>query len=547
MSADGPDAESDTADGPGGTPDEPSDERDAPTERNAPSERGAPAETSDHDLASGFLSIFNARLLVSTIGVLSLPVVVRVLGADGYGDYAFLMSAFSLLMILVSSPVTEGLQKFVAEERDLPGWREHVVGFYLRFGLVLAALGSLVLAALAWTGVVGRVFGDRFRLYVLLLAVLVVAAQLRSLTRRSLMGLGLERYSETLVVSAKVVWLAVGLGLAAFGLGVTGFLVAKVVAAGTVALVGFVVLAREVSLPRTLSGRPGSFPTAEVLSFNGLNVVLVLLLMAHYHVDVLMLRTMAGSEQTGYYKAALSLAQYMWLVPISLQTLLLHSTSSLWSRGERERVGDLAATVTRYVFLLTALLAVGVVALADRFVPLYFGREFLVIVGPLLVLLPGAMGFALARPLYGINQARGHLPPVILATGVAAVPNVVLNYLLIPSHGMVGAAVATSTGYGTMFVCHVACARSLGYDPLDGVRLPRSLAAAGLGGVLVLGIEATIANDVLALVVVPVLGFLAFTTTAVVLGAVDGEELLDVADALPLPVPGHVRALVARS
>lgn len=522
---------------------------DTPDESDAASGVGhtASADPTDRDLASGFLSIFNARLLVSTIGVLSLPVVVRVLGADGYGDYAFLMSAFSMLMILVSSPVTEGLQKFVAEERDLPDWREHVVGFYLRFGLLLAAVGGLALAALAWTGVIGRLFGDRFGLYFLLLAALVVAAQLRAFTRRSLMGLGLERYSETLVVSAKVLWLAVGLGLATVGLGVTGFLVAKVVAAGTVAVVGFAVLTREVSLPRTLSARPESFPAREVLSFNGLNVVLVLLLMSHYHVDVLMLRTMAGSEATGYYKAALALAQYMWLVPIALQTLLLHSTSALWSRDERERVGDLASTVTRYVFLLTALLAFGVYALADRFVPLYFGSDFTVVVAPLVFLLPGAMGFAMARPLYGINQARGRLLPVIFATGAAAVPNVALNYLLIPRYGMVGAAIATSTGYGAMFVCHVACARFLGYDPLDGVRPVRSLAAAVVGGALVLGVEAPIGSDLVALAVVPVAGFLGFTATALALGAVDGEELLAVVDALPVPLPTRVRALVSRS
>jgi len=139
--------------------------------------------------------------------------------------------------------------------------------------------------------------------------------------------------------------------------------------------------------------------------------------MSLFHVDIVMLRLLGDSAQTGYYKAALALAEYMWLVPISLQTLLLHSTSNLWSNDRHEAISNLATRVTRYAFLLTALLAIGVYTLADRFVPFYYGQEFVVLLEPLTLLLPGALGFALARPLYGINQANGDLSPLIVATG----------------------------------------------------------------------------------------------------------------------------------
>ena len=496
-------------------------------------------------LTSGFLSILNAKLLVSFIGVLSLPFVVRALGADGYGDYAFLMSTFSMLMILVSSGVTEGVQKFVAEERDVDAWREQVLGFYGRLAVGLALAGSAALALATWLGLVDGFLSPRFRLYFYLLAGLVVAAQLRAFVRRSLMGVGLEKYSESLVVAGKLTWLGVSLGLAWIGYGVAGFLIGKIAASMLTVVVGGFVLSRHVSIPRVLASNTPSFPKRELLSFNGLNIVLVLLLMSLFHVDIMMLRVIGNSEQTGYYKAALALAEYMWLVPISLQTLLLHSTSNLWSNDQREKIGDLASTVTRYAFLLTALLAIGVYALADRFVPFYYGQEFVVLLGPLTLLLPGALGFALARPLYGINQANGNLSPLIVATGGAAVLNGVLNYALIPVYGMSGAAAATSVGYGSMFVLQVACARYLGYDPLSGLRPGRLLATVAVSAPLIVGLDLVIQGPLVAFAVVPVVGFFAFGAIALGTGAIDSEELLEAAELLPDPFERGVRLIVS--
>jgi len=495
-------------------------------------------------LTSGFLSIVNAKLLMSLIGVATLPLIVRVLGPTGYGDYAFLLSTFSLLMILVSSGVTEGVQKFVAEDRT-DAWRERIVGFYLRLALLLAVLGSLAVAGVTWSGLVSRLLAPRFETYFYLLAGLVLTAQLRSFTRRALLGLGLEPYSESLSVVGKLVFVGIGLGLATAGFGVAGFLAAKAIAATLFTVVGFALLARRVSIRSALSARDGSLPRQELLSFNGLNVVLVLLLMSLFHVDVLMLGVLTDSARTGFYKAALALAQYMWLVPTAIQTLLLHSTADLWTEGRHERVERLAGTITRYVFLFTALLAIGVFALADRFVPLYYGQEFAVVLGPLLVLLPGAVGFSLARPLYGINKASGRLVPLILATTVAAGGNAALNWLLIPRYGMIGAGMATSASYGSMFALQVACARYLGYDPLAGVRPVRALATVAVAAPSIVGLDLLVGSTVVALAVVSLVGFCLFWAVALATGAVDTVELRAVAATVPSPVGRVLRSLVS--
>jgi len=497
----------------------------------------------DRSIGRAFLSIFGAKVVTSVLSILSLPLVVRVLGSDGYGDYAFLMSVFSLLMILVSSGVTEGVQKFVAEEREDPDWKQGVVGFYLRLALVLAGLGSIGVGLVAASGVVSQL-GSGYVVYFYLLAGFVVTAQMRSFTRRTLMGLGMEKYSEPLRVVGKVTWLGVGLGLAVLGYGVAAFLASNIVSAAIVALVGFAVVRKRVSLGKALANR--SVPRRELLSFNVLNILLVLMLMSLFHVDVVMVRLLAGDSQAGHYKAALALAEYLWFVPLTLQSLLLHSASELWSNDRVDRITELASRVTRYVLLLTVLMGCGIFALADRFVPLYFGESFTPAIEPLILLLPGVLGFALARPLFAINQGTGRLLPVIGATGVSALLNVVCNAVFIPLFGIVGAAIATSLGYGSMFVFHTVCARRFGYNPLDDLR-PVALFLTVLvgGGVIVLG-EPLIGSDLVALATVPVTGALFYTAVAVLTGAVDLDELRIAVGELPAPIGPSLQSLLSR-
>ncbi|KAB1189926.1 oligosaccharide flippase family protein [Haloferax sp. MBLA0076] len=488
------------------------------------------------NLMKGFLSIFSAKVITSVVSIATLPLIVRVLGPGGYGDFAFLLSVFSVLMIFISSGVTGGVQKFVAEERDEPNWKASVIWFYFKLAVVLAAIGFLGLVAVTGSGAVERLFGPDFVLYFYLLAVFVIAAQFREFCNRTLLGLGLEQFSEPIRVLNKLLWISVGIGLAVFyDGGVAGFLFGNILGDTVAAILGLFVINRYVPLRTVFGSVASKLSERQLLTFNVLNIALVLLVMSLYHIDVIMIRMFLGNDETGYYKAALALAEYMWFVPIVLQSLLLHSTSSLWSSGEHERVSRMSARITRYTALLTIVMAIGIAVLADRFVPYYFGADFLPVVAPLIYLLPGALGFAIARPIYAISQGNGNLKPLIFATGGAALLNLVLNFILIPEYGIIGAAVATSIGYGSMFGLHVVSARYIGYDPLGDFRAVRIGATVLVSAPVIYLMDTAISSDLVALVVVPLLGGAFYFVAALGTGALSVDELLGILAALPSP------------
>ena len=509
----------------------------------------------DRSILSGFLSIASGRAISLVMGVLTTPVLYQLLGPRRVGMFSTVVSVQALFMIFVSAGVTDGVRKYVAEDRDRDRWEGAVVGFYFRLALLLAAAGALLMFTVTRLGVIESVFGANYEPLFYLLVVGVFAAQFWGYARRTLMGFGLERYSEPLRVFNQGLFVGLALPLVALGFGAVGALAGRVFSGLVAAVVGLVIIARKTSI-RGATDAPDWLPRREMLTFNSLSIVLMFLMMSLYHVDVVMLQIIEGGAAVGYYKGALTLAEFLWMVPMMIQSVFVHSMSELWSNDRVDRINEIAARTTRYTLLLTSLLGLGLVALADVAVPTYLGSEYAAAVTPLVFLVPGAVGFALARPLLAIEQGKGELRYPIAATGASAVVNVALNLTLIPRYGMVGAAAATSVGYASMFAFHLLSARRVGFEPLADLRVGRVVATVALAAGPILVLPRYVAADLvvpvvgvtlpLSLFVVPPAGLVVFLTIAYLTGAVGLGETVEVLTSCPDPLGTVGRALRRR-
>jgi len=105
--------------------------------------------------------------------------------------------------------------------------------------------------------------------------------------------------------------------------------------------------------------------------------------------------------------------------------------------------------------------------------------------------------------MYAIAQGDGRLRILIIATGSAAVINLVLNLLLIPRYGMNGAAVATCIGYGVMVVLHGTAALQIGYNPFRDLRLKRIGVTAAVAAPLIFGLALIVDGAIVSLLIIP--------------------------------------------
>ncbi|WP_224448742.1 polysaccharide biosynthesis C-terminal domain-containing protein [Haloprofundus salilacus] len=487
---------------------------------------------------SGIISVLGGKFGATFLTAAITPLLVRVLGGELYGQYAFLLSAFAVITVITRSGISAGIRKYIAEDRPGQDWDTHVFAFYTRLAVGIAVLVGVCLLLFGVYKPLNSLLSPAFEVYFALLAAMVVTDQLFYVTRYTLMGLHYERYSEPLSVLQTLLYGVLGLSLAYIGFDVVGVLAGTAISSFVCAVVATWLLRTRIDLMAVFRPLPRNFPRRNLLSFNAFNTVFILLTISLYNTDILLLQPLVGSQQTGFYKAALVVAEFLWLVPQAIQIVFIHSSSKLWSQQSYDEISAMASRATRYTLVFTTLLLIGLAALAEEFMQLYFGTEFDAAVTPLLLLLPGVLGFALARPIFAIGQGKGDLRVLIFATGTAAIINLVLNLSLIPRYGMAGAAIATSVGYGSMIIFHGAVARRIGYNPFGDLRLLSFTVTAGLSAVAIVGLATMIESTFVSLVVVPPVGFVIYATLALRTRVIDADEAISLLEQAPAPLSG---------
>jgi O-antigen/teichoic acid export membrane protein len=163
--------------------------------------------------------------------------------------------------------------------------------------------------------------------------------------------------------------------------------------------------------------------------------------------DLLIVKYILGSEQTGYYSVAVNMAEMINVLPIIVGTILFPRLSAMSSDQQR---WDFARLVARWVGL-TVLFIAGVVALvAGPLVALLYGRSFLPAVPALAWLMPGIVMLSINTIYMNYFASTGMPLITVYSPGAAAVLNVLLNIKLIPFLGIVGASVSSTVAYGMM-------------------------------------------------------------------------------------------------
>ena len=498
------------------------------------------------------LPVLGSSLGTQAITILFTPILVRLLSVNAYGEYSFMLSVLAVSNVVVSAGTFDSARKFIAERRTISDWQSRVFGVYVHVVLILGSVFALILIAVTRLGVVESLLGEAYIPYFYLLSLLVPLQGMFVLSRSALMGVNLESCSEPLLVLKKLLFVVLAFALVWLGWNVAGVLLGRILALFVVVGLALAILRNKLDLSMVAHPAPASFPWRALLSYNISTVAFKLFVTSLYNIDIMFLGILVGSTATGSYRAALVVAQFLWLVPTAVQVGLLHSTSRLWSGGEHGRISALSSSAVRLTLVFTLLLVLGVAALADPLVSLYFGERFTRTPETVLYLLPGVLGFAVARPVYATSQGHGNLRPVLLATGTAAALNIVLNLVLIPRYGAVGAAIATSIGYGLMVVFHVWAARTLGFDPITDLRLLRIAATTALATIPIFGLPRLLEGDIVQLVVVPPIGFVVYMTLALRTRAVDPAEVQMLIASEPFStlsemLPPRVVALLRRS
>lgn len=175
--------------------------------------------------------------------------------------------------------------------------------------------------------------------------------------------------------------------------------------------------------------------------------------------DRIMITKLSGAEYTALYSIA--------YIITNIIAILLDSMNKAWAPWlldslKAKQFKTIKKTTTIY-FMLFVVLIIGALFFAPEAIIILGGRNYIEAVYVLPPLIVGCL-FQFTYTMYvQLEFYEKKMKTVAMGTAIAAVINIVLNYLLIPIFGYVAAGYTTLIGYGVLFIIHYITICRYGY------------------------------------------------------------------------------------
>lgn len=389
-------------------------------------------------------SAFLIRVVNAGIAFASQILLARWMGQDEYGVYVYVWTWVLLLGGLTSFGLASAPQRFIPEYAE-SGDRDRLRGFLVGSRLIAMA-SSTAIAALG------------------LLVIWLLQAHLESWT---VVPLFLAMFCIPMYVLTDVQdgisrthnWIDVALGPAYFVrplliLGLLGALsyfhfapTATTAMAATLVATWVTSIAQLVMLERRLKRQVEKGPRAYE-SKTWIKVSFPIFMVEGFYLslayaDVLILSAYRPSHEVALYYAAVKVMSLVAFVSFSVSAAVAHRFTEYSVAGRRDRLRTMVRDAARWTFWPSLVGCAGLLAVGWPILWL-FGAEFTSAYHLLFVISIGLLSRAVVGPLERVLNMLGQQNICAIVYGFAFAINIALCFLLIPSYGMLGAAIATS-------------------------------------------------------------------------------------------------------
>ena len=149
-------------------------------------------------------------------------------------------------------------------------------------------------------------------------------------------------------------------------------------------------------------------------------------------------------SEVGYYEQSQKIVKILLTIVTSLGTVMLPRIANTFASGEKEKVNKYMHKSFNLVFLLAFPIIFGIIAISDKFIPIFFGQGYekvsiLVKVISLIILLIGLSNVTGTQYLLPTKRQKEYTTSVICG----AIINFTMNLMLIGRFGAIGASIGT--------------------------------------------------------------------------------------------------------
>lgn len=375
------------------------------------------------------------KVLRIAVGFVVTLAVIRHLGPERYGAYAYALSLVYLALPLARL----GLESIVVRELALERDGGRGVGRY-----ALPRLGAGVAAAVALCAASSLLAPDDAGRTLIVVASMLLAVQATDVFELWAQGHALAWRTAAMRIGVIAIAALARVALIAADAGATAFMalaVAEALAYGACAWGLYRRVRRAEDPVRAPLRDPAPIPWREAATV----VVTALVGAAYLRIDATLLMWWAGAAQAGLHAAALPVVDALSIVPTVMATVLLPELARRWSSpdGDRTRFWS-GFEAAMAVATWTGIAAAATLALAAKLLlERVLGPAYAATV-PVVVMLCAAVPLFFQGSVIDVYvYADSRVTYLLAKSSIALVAKVALCAWWIPAHGALGAAAAT--------------------------------------------------------------------------------------------------------
>ncbi len=389
-----------------------------------------------------------AKLGNAILTFIATVILSRLLGAEGNGYYSLFIANTSLFLLVIGLGIENAFTYFVAQ-------RSFSVSKIFNSSIFFAALQALICVGIAYSlhnmahinllnYTANNYMGSQqWLLIILYLFSSFLLLYLTALFNGEQQFASVNKAARYIQLGIIIVLLFGGASIKANGGNnslITVFIIAQFIAPAYLIFQYFTTMNRQHRFNSFLSG----MDLRQVFRFGGFALFINLIQFLAYRADLWILDYYSQSKaEVGIYGLSQKLITMYWMVPIALASI----TYPMLSRMQTISTTLLTQTV-KIVMQVWFYLSVVTLFVAPFFTTLFFGKAFKASVNPFLIILPGALIFVFTILLSPYFAAKNLLIKNFISSLCCLLIILVLDFLLIPKYGIIGAAIGSSIGYG---------------------------------------------------------------------------------------------------
>lgn len=420
-----------------------------------------------------------AQMAIKVISFIFQIVIARRLGPEEYGQYAAVLAFGAMFVFIADLGLATYMVREIARWRDQPDGMQKanaLFGNVLLLRFLLALLAATLLITTAW--LTGRPIEMIIAIALGTLGLIMYSAQ--GASEAVLAGFERLDVSSSAKVLQQVVFLAVGLIALIPVIGYYGLIFANLCGVTILTIACWRGARRMGIQPMRAAARTWPALLRASIPFGIIGFTLGL----SYKFDSVLLNIYHGDRETGYYNAAYNLVFSAVILSNVLNTSLYPSLTRQ-AASTPDTMGRIYGRALRYLLMIALPIAIGGWSLADQIVPFLFDDQYQRSIQVLQIVIWVVPLMYASEFLGYIVLIQGNERKAARAVIVSTSVNVIMNLIIVPRYGLLGAAILTVVTEAVLVGQYVWLLRAqLRQLPLGQVLLRPLLAALLMGGVV---------------------------------------------------------------